>query len=194
MDEMTASILLKGRPGSGKTTLVVALAEALARGGWRVCGFVTEEIREGGSRIGFRVRDFDGAEAVLSHVSYRGMPRVGRYGVDVAAFESVALPALEEGRRHADLLVVDEVGRMETISAAFRELFMDLAEGETPLLATIPCRGDPYILALLEIPGVDVFEVTAKNRCALGEVIEGRLKDVLSARKFSGELEGGIRS
>lgn len=191
---MANNILLRGRPGSGKTTLVVALAEALACGGWRVGGFVTEEIREGGSRVGFKIRGFHGAEAVLSHVAYRGQPRVGKYGVDTAAFESVALPALREGRVRADLLVVDEVGRMETLSTAFRGLFMELMEEDTPLIATVPFHEDPYILALLAVPDVEVMEVTRKNRAALREVMERKIGRMLSARKFSGKLEGGIGS
>ena len=191
---MANNILLRGRPGSGKTTLAVGIAEALAREGWRIGGFVTEEIREGRSRIGFKIRDFRGEEAVLSHVSYGGTLRVGKYGVDVAAFESVALRALRKGRQDADLLVIDEVGRMETLSPAFRDLFMELMEEDTPLLATLPSHEDPYVLALLRIPGIFVFMVTVGNRTGLKGVIEERLNGMLNARKFSGELEGGIRS
>src|SRR5262245_9707116 len=47
-------VLLTGAPGSGKTTLVREVVRELDPS--RVAGFTTEEIREGGERLGFRVR------------------------------------------------------------------------------------------------------------------------------------------
>src|ERR671934_145721 len=54
-----------------------------------------------------------------------GPPRVGRYGVDLRTFERVALPALRAAGRDA-VVVVDELGKMELASAAFREAVTDL--------------------------------------------------------------------
>ena len=50
-------------------------------------GFVTEEIRESRRRRGFSVERLGGQRGVLAHVELPGPPRVGRYGVDVAALE-----------------------------------------------------------------------------------------------------------
>ena len=44
-------ILLTGPPGVGKTTLIKYLCEQLGN----CSGFYTEEIREGGKRIGFNI-------------------------------------------------------------------------------------------------------------------------------------------
>ena len=51
-------ILLEGRPGVGKTTLAIAILDALADRGVEVGGFTTEEIRERGGRVGFAIEDF----------------------------------------------------------------------------------------------------------------------------------------
>ena len=49
-----------------------------------------------------------GPSAVLAHVHLAGPPRVGRYGVDLTAFERVALPAL--GMPGAEgVMVIDEL-------------------------------------------------------------------------------------
>ncbi|MDH7500614.1 MAG: nucleoside-triphosphatase, partial [candidate division NC10 bacterium] len=84
--------LLTGRPGAGKTTIVRSLLPSLKG---KIGGFLTEEIREEGRRVGFRLRDLGGGEAILAHVSFSGPFRVGRYGVRIETMEGVGLPALE---------------------------------------------------------------------------------------------------
>src|SRR5579885_397610 len=82
---MAEVLVLTGRPGVGKTTLIRRLADAL---GSRAGGFYTEEIRQGGRRVGFRLVTLDGEQAVLAHVGWRDRPhRVGRYGVDIAVVD-----------------------------------------------------------------------------------------------------------
>ena len=52
-DGVNQKILLSGRPGCGKTTLVKRLVNYLAQSAG---GFYTEEIRDRGTRVGFRLR------------------------------------------------------------------------------------------------------------------------------------------
>ncbi len=63
--EMTAhALLLTGVPGVGKTTIVSKVAAGLS--GRRSRGFVTDEIREGGRRVGFEIRTFGGKTRTLA--------------------------------------------------------------------------------------------------------------------------------
>jgi nucleoside-triphosphatase len=59
---------VSGAPGVGKTTLVLKVVEA-AKAKFTVCGFVTVEVRQGGSRIGFDVVDITPAGECLLHAS-----------------------------------------------------------------------------------------------------------------------------
>ena len=126
-------LLLEGRPGSGKTTAVARLVELLLREGLAVTGFLTRELRERGERVGFTLETLDGRRGMLAHVSVRGGPRVGRYGVTHDDLERLAIPAL---RAHADVVVVDELGKMELTSAAFRDAVIALLDRPTALVAT----------------------------------------------------------
>ena len=58
-------LLLTGVPGVGKTTVVKRVAAALA--GQKIAGFYTEEVRERGQRVGFRIVTLEGEQATLAH-------------------------------------------------------------------------------------------------------------------------------
>jgi nucleoside-triphosphatase len=96
VDEGTPRLLLEGRPGIGKTTVVRRLVAPLLEGGVPVGGFTTAKLRTGGRREGFLVEAVSGAPALLAHIDLPGPPQMGRFGVDLAAFDRVALPALRE--------------------------------------------------------------------------------------------------
>ncbi len=110
------NLLVTGRPGVGKTTLLESVLEQL-RGLSRLAGFTTAEVRDpSGQRTGFRILTVEGKEAELARVGFRSSVRVGRYGVNLEAFERLALPEL--ARRDIDLIVIDEIGKMECVSVA----------------------------------------------------------------------------
>jgi nucleoside-triphosphatase len=162
-------VLLEGRPGVGKTTVASRLAERV-----RAKGFITGEIREGATRVGFAVDSLDGERAVLAHVDFPGPPRVGKYGVDVEAFERVALPALK-GIRKGQLVVIDEIGKMELASEAFCEAVERLVERDVGLVATVHSFRHPFTDALKRRDDVEVVKVTAANRDELPKRLAGRL-------------------
>ena len=83
-------ILITGLPGSGKTTLFKRLLDALRN--LNPTGFYTSEIREGGTRKGFRLKSLDGRSGVLAHVGFQTGYRVGKYAVDLEGFEAFLRP------------------------------------------------------------------------------------------------------
>ncbi len=166
------AILLEGRPGIGKTTAARALVRALRARDVEVAGFTTEEIRGGGRRLGFRVESVSGARAVLAHVELPGPPRVGRYGVDLAAFERVALPSIHSPAR---VVVIDELGKMELASDPFRDAVTALLERDLTIVATVHAFAHPFTDALKRRPGVDRIRVSTQNRDALPQDVAGAL-------------------
>ncbi|MDX1624860.1 MAG: NTPase [Gemmatimonadota bacterium] len=166
-------LLLTGRPGVGKTTVLRTVAERLE--GERIAGFLTEEIREGGRRVGFRGIPLGVGEAVtISHVDFSG-PTVGKYGVDVGAVDRLVEANLENGE--PDLYLVDEIGKMECLSERFVDRMDDLLDGSTPVVATVG-RGNRGLMGeAKERDGVEIIEVTRENRDELPGTIADRVRE-----------------
>lgn len=167
---MGHTLLLTGRPGIGKTTVIKAVAQAL---GARAGGFYTEEIRGPGGRKGFRLVTLDGQETVMAHVDLHGQkrPRVGRYGVDVGAIERVGVAALRRAMQKGQIVVVDEIGKMELFCGPFKEAVLQAVSGPYTAVATAMARPNAWVDALKAMPNVTRWEVTAENRNRLAEQI-----------------------
>ena len=157
-------LLLEGPPKIGKTTAMRRLVELLREHGAAVSGFVTDEIRERDRRVGFVVRDVAGPEAVLAHQDFQTGVQVGRFGVDVPAFERVALPALRCAREAGGAVIIDELGRMELASSRFVEAVDTLLAGSMPVVATVHVYDHPVTDALKRRADVQRIAVTEANR------------------------------
>jgi nucleoside-triphosphatase len=149
--------LLTGRPGSGKTSLV---KQVVARMPGQAGGFYTEEIRAQGIREGFRLVTLDGQTVTLAHVKIHSPHRVGKYGVDIEALDRVGVPALERAAQHGDLVVVDEIGKMELFSPRFREVVSQVIGRGKKVLGTIMLNPNTFADAIKHRPNVNLIAVT----------------------------------
>jgi nucleoside-triphosphatase len=158
---MDQAFLLTGVPGSGKTSL---LKEVLAQVSASAGGFYTEEIRFGGARHGFKIVTLDGQSATLAHIDIQSPYRVSKYGVDLAALEQVAVPAITKAIGECDIVVIDEIGKMELFSRSFREAVLEAIASGKRVLGTIMLKPHPWADRIKQHPGVKVVPVTKMNR------------------------------
>lgn len=154
-------MLLTGAPGVGKTTIV---RQAVASFRGPAAGFYTEEVRQGGGRVGFDLVTLDGQRAPLARAGLSSPYRVGRYGVDITSLEGVGVPALRRAIGEGGLVVVDEIGKMELFAPGFRQVVAEALEAGNRILGTIMLGSHPWADGLKRDSRVQVLTLTRENR------------------------------
>lgn len=165
---MAHTLLLTGRPGIGKTTIVKAV---IAQLGDRAGGFYTEEILGPGGRKGFRLITLDGQSAVMAHVDFKSRSNVGRYGVKVEVIDQLGAGAIRSAVEQRPIVIVDEIGKMELFSSPFQSAVLKAVISPRIVLATAMLDDRPWLTALKALPNVTVWEVTKANRAQLVEQV-----------------------
>jgi len=168
-------VLLTGRPGIGKTTVLRKAIGLLRDRGWVVGGMISSEIRRSGRRVGFEISDLmSGDSGTLAHVELKSGPKVGKYRVNLEDLERIGVGAIHRALEEAEIVCCDEIAPMELSSLLFRRAVWEAVRSRKPFLATIHrAAQDPLIKEIKMEPEVKVLEVTVQNREMLHlEVVE----------------------
>jgi nucleoside-triphosphatase len=163
-------VVLTGRPGSGKSTIIAKVADSLKRSGWAVGGVVSPEVNQGGVRVGFSIVDImSGRRGCLATALTSEGPRFGRYHVNLRDIEDIGVKAIRDSLATSDLTVIDEIGPMELKSPAFDRVVREAFDGEKSLLASVH-----WTLAKLyaEYKSIKIVTVTPENRGYLADKAE----------------------
>jgi len=161
-------IFVTGPPRIGKTTIIKKIVQFLKEKNYPLRGFYTEEIREKGNRTGFKLVTLDGRESIFSHVDIKSPYKVGKYKVDILSLEKhlpILIPSSEE------IIIIDEIGKMECFSQKFKDFLWDLLSKSNPLLGSISLKGNKFIEKIKHLPQVRLMEVSKENRNILVEII-----------------------
>jgi len=159
------NILFTGLPGCGKSKIIEKIVQRLDRPS---TGFFTREIRAAGRRTGFSIITLDGRRGILAHIDIQSSKRVGKYRVNLPDIDRLAVPSMIPADE-AVVVVVDEIGKMECLSALFRQTLADVLDSPNLLVGSIALKGDAFIDAVKKRPDTLLISVSEKNRDHLAE-------------------------
>ncbi|MCS6784727.1 MAG: NTPase [Candidatus Caldarchaeum sp.] len=174
---------LTGKPGVGKTTAMIKVANLLTRDGVGLAGFYSREVRVKGIRVGFELVDIVSGDVYeLAWAKQGHGPRVGKYLVNIANVEKMARQLVGEISGKCDAVLVDEVGPMELLSKGFVDAVETILHGGKPSLFTVHYAAKhPLVTKLKELAGQYLFTLDFHNRDAIPglvySVMKGWLKD-----------------
>lgn len=171
---MTKNILVTGKPGCGKSTLVHKLRERLK--GRNISGFITPEIKRGGKRYGFKIIDLlSNQEEIMASVDVQSQNRVSKYYVAVEAIDRI-MNKLEKSFEEAEVFIIDEIGKMELYSERFKKVIKKFLDSSKPVVATITLARDPFIDEIKRRADCKMFYLEKNN----GESTLNKIEAVLN--------------
>jgi nucleoside-triphosphatase len=176
-------ILITGKPGIGKTSILRRTVKELRSRKYEVGGMICREVREGGARVGFEVMDLStGTRGWLAHVNQPTGPKIGKYHVNLTDLDVIGVGAILDAIQNADILAVDEIGPMELSSAAFNNALVKAVESSKPLLGTIHYGlSNSLVNSIKTMEDTEILKVTHNNRENLHNLIANRITEHLTS-------------
>lgn len=167
--------LIVGEPGVGKSTLIQRVKRSISL---PVSGFETAKepslyIKNRGipvyiHKIGLPRVCSD--ENLLAYVG-TGKPEIFKCAFDLFS------PQVEACRESTGLIVMDELGFLESVSPRFCNAVLELLAGSTPILAAVKPKNTEFLRMVRSHPNCRVFYIDRENRETLWQDVLGFLKD-----------------
>lgn len=159
---------ITGLPGAGKTTALLSVLNMLSKEDpeLKIGGMINEPIIEGRFRIGFTTRNLlSGQQEIFAHKDIQSRIMIGKIGVDVAKLNSVGVEAIKDACETCDVIVIDEVGKMEVESEEFCQTVKDSLDVDKPMIITLHKKSrNPLLQDIRRRDDVRILEVTPTNR------------------------------
>jgi nucleoside-triphosphatase len=166
-------LLLTGKPGVGKTTVLLKVVDALKARGFSVGGMISHEVRSCGTRVGFGILDLSGEKrGWLAHVNQKTGPQVGKYRVNLEDLNNVGVEAILKAVKECEVIAIDEVGPMELFSEKFKEAVKKAFESNKLIVGVVHWKArDKIIEDVKKRENVEIITVTYENRDSLHQAL-----------------------
>jgi nucleoside-triphosphatase len=168
VEPLSKNILIQGPPRVGKTTVV---QKVLSMVKVRCGGFFSQALTRD-FYTNFRLVTVEGPNrSVSSQELLRRFDIPGLVGFNLEDLESFGNPSLARALETATVVVIDQLGTLETQSEKFRRVVTQVLDSPKICLATMTLSNEAYLEAIRTRPDVTSYEITRANRSTLAEEI-----------------------
>lgn len=164
---MDIKILITGPPKCGKSSLISKLIKYYNnKKNYNIYGFLTPEIRVGSKRIGFDIVDIHTRKIVqLARVGdFKTKYNIGKYNVFVEEFDNYIKNVLNIEGKSIDLMIIDEIGKMELLSKEFQNFITRIFASKMTIIATLGLKLKHQVKQhILNLPNVLLLKLNHDN-------------------------------
>ncbi len=157
---------ISGSSGIQKSETIKAIIQMLDEEDISIGGMITEPIMEDNRRVGFQVMDWQTREkAVFAHLDLDSPIEVKGYGVDLDSLNEVGVKAIRNGANERDVILIDEIGKMQVKSDTFYDTVKKALEVDKPLILTFEKKSrNPLLQEIRRRDDVRMLELTDVNK------------------------------
>lgn len=157
---------ITGLPGSGKTCALMRVMEMLKESDLIIGGMMDEPVMDGRHIVGYTVRDIlTGESQAFAGPETESKIMIGKIGVDLAKFEEISIKAIRNACEKCDIIVIDEIGKVEVESPGFVETVKEALDVDKPMILTLHKKSrNPLLQDIRRRDDVRILEVTPTNR------------------------------
>ena len=168
-------IFLQGPRGIGKSTVILRTLDILASGNPLILGgFFTWNGGKTDPHVYMRPARSGRENEICRLASYDAAK--GGLISNISAFDVDGARLLMESK-DADLIIMDELGFLESGAEAFKQAVLDTLNGSTPILGVLRLGGVPWHEEIKRSLSVTIFEVDEKTRETLPQELALSLKN-----------------
>jgi nucleoside-triphosphatase len=102
--------------------------------------------------------------------------------VDLSVLEKIGVPAIEKAIADTDIdiIIIDEIGKMEMLSERFCEVVIEALDSDKPIMVTLHKKSrTPLLQDVRRRDDIRILEVTPVNRNLLPYKLEKIMKEKL---------------
>lgn len=169
--ELPMHTLIVGEQGVGKSTLIRRVLGSLDV---PICGYLTrKEDALADPELGSPIYIYEvGKTQEQTMDNLVGHCKAQKPVVYPEAFDRFADKLQGMNTPGGGLILLDEIGIMETSSEAFCQAILQLLDGDIPILAAVKYKDRPFLEQVRQHPRAKCFSITEDNRDDLfGEVL-----------------------
>ena len=165
--------IVTGSVGEGKTTQIQKIVEHLKEKNISIGGILSPRIIENGTTTGYDIVDITTNErtAFLRKTSDGDSPQIGRYSILSEGMKK-GHKALKNSRRNKQIVVIDEVGRLELEDKGWAEYLNYLLHGSPcNLILSVRDRFMDEVIDKWDLKEYKVLPISASDYLTSSEII-----------------------
>ncbi|MEM0157017.1 MAG: NTPase [Thermoplasmataceae archaeon] len=166
---MAVKIGITGPVGSIKAEALHKIIDMLEKDGTVVQGVLVSEITEHGKLLGYSLFDISTKKKItFAQAGIISRIKIDKLGVDTRLLEEILVPSLQKARESADVIVIDEIGKLENTTRSIQAEIETTLKSEKPLIVTLHKKSrNPVLQEIRALEGIRVFDITPINKSTL---------------------------